>query len=37
MEEIDYKHIDELLNQINADIEDLTRNVKQIKKYLDLD
>lgn len=37
MEEIDYTKINEMLSDINMNIEEITKNIKQIKAYLKLD
>ena len=37
MEEIDYTKINEMLSDINMNIEEIAKNIKQIKAYLKLD
>ena len=37
MEEIDYTKINEMLSDINMNIEEIVKNIKQIKAYLKLD
>ena len=37
MEEIDYTKINEMLSDINMNIEEIVKNIKQITVYLKLD
>lgn len=37
MEEMDYTKINEMLSDINMNIEEIVKNIKQIKEYLKLD